>query len=72
MALGPGKYDALASLVRARSKAAGVVVMVFDGRQGSGFSVQASAEITSRLPWPCASWRMGSSATWAALTTVRS
>ena len=50
MALGPGKYDALASVVRERAKAAGVIVMVFDGRHGSGFSVQASAEITLRLP----------------------
>ena len=50
MALGPGKYDALASVVRERAKAAGVIVMVIDGRHGSGFSVQASAEITSRLP----------------------
>jgi len=50
MALGPGKYDALASVVRERAKAGGVVVMVFDGRHGSGFSVQATAEITLRLP----------------------
>ena len=50
MALGPGKYDDLATLVRKRAEAAGVIVMVFGGSSGSGFSVQATAEITARLP----------------------
>jgi 23S rRNA pseudoU1915 N3-methylase RlmH len=50
MALGPGKYDALATTVRKNAKAAGVVVVVLGGSRGSGFSVQATAEVTLRLP----------------------
>lgn len=50
MAMGPGKYDALASIVRTRAAAAGVIVIVLDGKRGSGFSVQATAEVTARLP----------------------
>jgi hypothetical protein len=50
MAIGPGKYDDLATLVLNRAKAGGVIVMVFDGQHGNGFSVQAPAEIIVRLP----------------------
>lgn len=50
MAMGPGKYDDLTSIVRTRAAAAGVIVMVIDGKRGSGFSVQATAEVTARLP----------------------
>ena len=50
MALGPGKYDDLATFVFERAAASGVIVMVIDGARGSGFSVQATAEITARLP----------------------
>jgi hypothetical protein len=50
MTHGPGKYDLLATLVRERTKADGVVVMVFNGKSGDGFSVQASAEILFRMP----------------------
>jgi hypothetical protein len=50
MALGPGKYDGLATLVFERAAASGVIVMVIDGAHGSGFSVQATAAITVRLP----------------------
>ena len=50
MALGPGKYDDLATLIRKQAAAQGVIVMVFGGTLGSGFSVQASAEITLGLP----------------------
>lgn len=40
MADGPGKYDDLASLVRERTKARGVLLLVLDGHLGSGFSAQ--------------------------------
>jgi hypothetical protein len=36
----PGKYDALATSVRERTNAVGVVMIVLAGDQGHGFSVQ--------------------------------
>ena len=50
MPLGPGKYDDLATIVREQARAAGVMVMVFGGNLGEGFSIQATPELTSRLP----------------------
>jgi hypothetical protein len=50
MALGPGKYDHLATAARASANARGVVVIVFEGDAGSGFSVQADPQFTARLP----------------------
>lgn len=50
MPMGPGKYDTLCTLVREQLQAEGVIVMVFNGPHGDGFSVQASADITLRLP----------------------
>jgi hypothetical protein len=50
MALGPGKYDHLATEARRAAKAAGVVVIVFDGEYGNGFSVQATGPMTLALP----------------------
>jgi hypothetical protein len=48
--MGPGKYDALATIVSKRAAAHGVIVVVINGKRGSGFSVQATAEITAALP----------------------
>lgn len=45
MATGPGKYDAQATYVRETSGAQAVVVIVLEGSQGSGFSVQAHEHI---------------------------
>lgn len=50
MAVGPGKYDALATAARTKAKAGGVILIVLDGSRGSGFSVQATAAVTLRLP----------------------
>lgn len=50
MPLGPGKYDPQCTIVREHTDAAGVALIVIDGIHGSGFSVQASAEVTLRLP----------------------
>ena len=50
MALGPGKYDDLATLVRERAQARGAIVIVVDGALGSGFSVQADLLLTMTLP----------------------
>lgn len=40
MAVGPGKYDDACTLVRESLEARAVVLMVVDGRLGSGFSCQ--------------------------------
>lgn len=50
MATGPGKYDHLATLVRDQTAAAAVIVVVFGGTDGSGFSVQAPEGFASQLP----------------------
>ncbi len=50
MALGPGKYDDLATLVRDGAKAEGVIVIVLGGSKGSGFSVQAPDVVMAQLP----------------------
>jgi hypothetical protein len=51
MALGPGKYDHIATQARNAARARGVVVIVFDGSEGSGFSVQADQPMTRALPF---------------------
>lgn len=54
MPLGPGKYDDLCTLVRARAgigeQGGGVIVIVMGGNRGSGFSVQADLATTLALP----------------------
>jgi hypothetical protein len=50
MAIGPGKYDHLCTLARERTGAAGVILLVMHGDQGSGFSCQADAATTMALP----------------------
>jgi hypothetical protein len=48
--IGPGKYDDLCTLVREGAKAGAVVVIIIDGEHGFGFSVQATAGFTYKLP----------------------
>lgn len=50
MAIGPGKYDDLATEVREKARAEGVIVIVFGGNHGNGFSCQADLETTLKLP----------------------
>jgi hypothetical protein len=50
MAIGSGKYDYYARVTREAAQAEGVILIVIKGDRGSGFSVQATMEITSRLP----------------------
>jgi hypothetical protein len=50
MATGPGRYDDLATLVREKSSAQGVLVAVIGGDKGMGFSVQATPETLLVLP----------------------
>lgn len=40
MTIGAGKFDGVATLVRNVTGARGVVVIIFDGIRGSGFSAQ--------------------------------
>ena len=47
MAEGPGKYDKLATWVRERAKAQGVVVVVIGGDKGHGFSIQLPGTATA-------------------------
>lgn len=51
MALGPGKYDELATLCRTTVNAQGAIVIIIDGDRGHGFSVQIhDVELLLRLP----------------------
>lgn len=51
MAIGPGKYDHLATYVREQAQAEAVILIVVGGDRGGGFSVQAhSLDITASLP----------------------
>jgi hypothetical protein len=50
MALGPGKYDEETTLLREKTEAKGVVLLIFNGKKGSGFSCQAPLELQLRLP----------------------
>jgi hypothetical protein len=50
MTTGPGKYDDLCTYVREKAEALGVVVLVFDGNNGSGFSVQTPPSLAAALP----------------------
>jgi hypothetical protein len=50
MTIGPGKYDDVATLVRERTNAAGVILIVIGGYLGQGFAIQATPEVTLNLP----------------------
>ena len=55
MALGPGKYDFVCSIVREQvgmrpDSPGGVIVIVMGGDKGNGFSVQADLPTTLGLP----------------------
>lgn len=50
MAVGPGKYDDLCTEIREGTKAEGVILMVFHGDKGSGFSVQAPLDLVLSMP----------------------
>jgi hypothetical protein len=41
MAIGPGKYDDVATKAREMTNALGVIVIIFGGDKGNGFSLQA-------------------------------
>lgn len=48
---GPGKYDDACTAARETTKAVACVLMVINGNQGSGFSVQTlNSDVILRLP----------------------
>jgi hypothetical protein len=51
MALGPGKYDALATQARLGANARAVILIVIGGDQGGGFSLQTvDPDLITELP----------------------
>ena len=50
MALGPGKYDDECTSLRETLGAEGIILLVFKGPKGSGFSCQAPLDVTLRIP----------------------
>jgi hypothetical protein len=50
MPIGPGKYDDLCTYVREQSQAKAALVIILDGKLGSGFSVQAHGGPLPGLP----------------------
>jgi hypothetical protein len=47
---GEGKYDAICTKARIEAKAVGALLMIIEGKNGSGFSVQAPGAILVQLP----------------------
>lgn len=50
MPTGPGIYDDLATIVRKRTNADAVILMVVGGEKGNGFSVQTDLRLLLNLP----------------------
>lgn len=50
MGNGPGKYDDVCTMAREAAKAKGVLLMVFDGEHGQGFSAQLPPELVLGIP----------------------
>lgn len=47
---GPGKYDTIATKARTEAQAKGVLLIVFGGKDGGGFSAQLPADILITIP----------------------
>jgi hypothetical protein len=50
MAMGPGKYDDLCTLIREQAHASGAMVIVIGGVKGNGFSCQLDETTAHALP----------------------
>lgn len=50
MSIGPGRYDDLCTMVREQAKADATVIIVLNGKRGSGFSCQANLQAMADLP----------------------
>jgi hypothetical protein len=53
MAVGPGKYHDLCTLVRGRAEAESAIVIVVNGKNGSGFSSSAICHCFSNCRASC-------------------
>lgn len=47
---GKGKYDPELTAVRESTQAAGAILIIIEGNQGSGFSAQLPPELTAKMP----------------------
>jgi hypothetical protein len=50
MAVGSGRYDEICKAVREETGAFGAILMIMDGDQGDGFSVQVPHELLGLVP----------------------
>jgi hypothetical protein len=50
MSIGPGKYDDICTAARDNAMAEGALVIIFNGKRGSGFSAQLSFELMAQIP----------------------
>ena len=50
MPFGAGKYDDVATEARLKTQARGVMLMVFDGTHGGGFSAQLPPDLLLTMP----------------------
>lgn len=50
MAVGPGKYDRVCTELREAMGADAVVVIILNGKRGTGFSMQASPQAARAMP----------------------
>jgi spore coat polysaccharide biosynthesis predicted glycosyltransferase SpsG len=48
--MGPGKYDVACTRARVHTQAQGVILVVFGGKDGNGFSCQLPPEIAKEVP----------------------
>jgi hypothetical protein len=46
---GPGKYDEIATVARESTDAMALVLIVFNGNKGSGFSVQSESDVWIKI-----------------------
>lgn len=46
----PGKYDDICTEARLACRARGVLLLVYDGQHGNGFSAQIPPEMVDRIP----------------------
>ena len=46
---GPGKYDDICTIVREKTQASSVVVIILDGNEGNGFSAQSESPYFEKI-----------------------
>ena len=68
--IGAGKYDELATMVREKSHARSVIIIVMGGDKGDGFACQTDMETFLALPGPLATCRNQLRATFVARTPI--